>query len=590
MDAARWANVVQLSHDYGAGRVALRGRPLDAYVEVAARCNLRCRMCPIIVDPRYQPGSGQPGLMADEVFDNLEPIFPSLKRAYLFGLGEPMLHPRIVDWTRRAAGAGVEVWITTNATLIDQAKADALAQAGLSRVSVSIDGGTAATYERIRQRGKWEDVTRGLAALGEAKRRFGNPRIFLNVVAMTSNLAELPELLELCARNNGDGVFVESLYAYEHPVIEEFVAGEHLGHLGRERVEEIFAEAHHIADRLGIELLTRIEEQSLSGRFVTTQPTAGPTPGAAAAIAAGNEVVGAPVAAATPQPVSLPDQLRMPWLCSEPWATLNINSAGEVRPCCFNDTVLGTLGPQTMEEIWNGAGYGGLRSDMTAGAVPTTCTSCVQQGRVKRNSYLRPATPATVPARRPLDVVFATPVGGEVVGDLVVLGQARRRPSIANWKPLQLDELPAIHLEGRRIAGLRDYCAVDGNWFAGVVPLGYVHDGAYELSFHDTDGCELPRAGRPQVQVGHREPGVWVATEQVAIPVWINQPERRVAVRSGDRRLPVRHWFCGAHHDHWLGVALVDVRKLPPGRHPLEIVFRSNPAFGCAVDRLPTPR
>src|SRR6188768_3444134 len=96
------------------------GRPREAWIEVAARCNLRCVMCPISYDPRYQGGSG-PEFLTPDRFAALEPIFPTLQRAHLFGLGEPLLSPHLFDYARRLTAAGVEVWTTTNATLIGPA-------------------------------------------------------------------------------------------------------------------------------------------------------------------------------------------------------------------------------------------------------------------------------------------------------------------------------------------------------------------------------------------------------------------------------------------------------------------------------------
>jgi MoaA/NifB/PqqE/SkfB family radical SAM enzyme len=630
MNIDRWTNVLQLDHDYGSSRSRLTGRPLEAYVEVAARCNLRCRMCPIIVDPRYQPGSGTPGLLSDEVFEQLVPIFPSLQRAYLFGLGEPLLHPRLVDYVRRAADAGVEVWVTTNATLLDQDKADALARAGLARVSVSIDGGTAATYERIRQRGRWDDVVRGLAALGEAKRRFGRPAIYLNVVAMQSNLQELPQLLELCARHGGDGVFVESLYAYEHPVIEEFVAGEHLGHLGRERVDAIFADAHRRAEELGIELLTRVEEQELSGRLIatpltqtaaattgsnaggaseglvtigTTRATAGALAfgtGAATATAASpaTAVAYPPLTAASAAdparaPNPLPSEIRMPWLCSEPWATINVNSAGEVRPCCFNDTVLGTLGPQTFDEIWNGAGYGGLRDDMAAGRVPGTCAACVRQKRVKRNTYLQPprllrrALPGPPPL---LDIELVAPAAGELLANLVIFGRAHHRNTLDAWRDLMPAQLPDLYLDDNRVAALQGYAAIAGNWFAAALPLDFISAGAHELSLRDGEGRELPSPGRRRLQVAARRDGGVTAVRILALPLTLQRPEWRAGMWIDGRRHRLRHWFCGRHGDGHLCVAVADVSDLQPGRHELELRFDDNPPYTCALEQLPPPR
>jgi MoaA/NifB/PqqE/SkfB family radical SAM enzyme len=627
MDAPRWGNVLQLDREYGAAKVELTGRPLEAYVEVAARCNLRCRMCPIIVDPRYQPGSGYPGLMADYVFESLVPIFPTLKRAYLFGLGEPTLHPRLVEWVHRAAAAGVEVWVTTNATLIDQAKADALAQAGLARVSVSIDGGTAETYERIRRRGHWQDVVRGIAALGEAKRRFGNPRIYFNVVAMASNLQELPQILELCARHNGDGVFLESLYAYEHPVIEEFVAGEHLGHLGRERVDEIVAAGHRYATELGIELSTRIEEQETSGRFAGKRPVE-PTTGAATAIAGGAgealvEIGGnggarsgatavtlappemasmpASLTVAPPStPVSLPSQLRMPWLCSEPWATVNVNSAGEVRACCFNNQVLGVLGHQSMVDIWNGAGYGGLRGDMVDNRAPVTCTACVQQKRVKRNPYLGSlGTPPRVAEASPMDAELLLPAAGELVGHpLVVLGRVTRRAGGGDPRKVTTAELPEAWLDGTRIAELADFATVRGDRFVAALPMEFVLEGAHSFFLCDAEGRKLASAGPVPLHSGAAAgERVYRAVERLAVPLFLQRHEPEPALEIDGVAHPIEEWFGQAHYDVWVFVAVVDVTGLPPGRHTGRLQFRRHllkrgrqPDYTFEVDRVAAPR
>ena len=256
----------------GPGRPCCQAGPLEAYVEVAARCNLRCLMCPITVDPRYQPGGGRPGLFAPELFDRLEPFFPTLQRVYLIGLGEPTLHPGLPEFTRRLAEVGVEVWVTTNATLLDDEQAEALALAGLSHVSVSIDGGTRETYERIRVRGKFEHVVRGLKALGRARARHGNPEIWLNVVATASNLPELVQLVELCAEAGGDGVFIEGLYPFSDPAIEEFCRNESLDHLGEERVRELFAAGERRADELGIRWMTRLDEQVMNAPKRSAEP------------------------------------------------------------------------------------------------------------------------------------------------------------------------------------------------------------------------------------------------------------------------------------------------------------------------------
>jgi uncharacterized Fe-S cluster-containing radical SAM superfamily protein len=261
LDAARWSNIAALDRDYAAGRERLAAGPLEAYIEVSARCNLRCRMCPITVDPRYDPHSGGPPLLTRELFDRLEPLIPTLQRAYLIGLGEPFLNRDLMAYAARLAGAGVEVWITTNATLVREEHAEALVRAGVARVTVSIDGATAATYERIRVRARFDHLLRGLRALGAARRRHGRPLLYLNTIAMAGNLHELPRLVELCAEVGGDGVHLEALYDW--PMLEDFSRQENLGQLPRERIEDLLAQSRRRAASLGVEFTSRLDELAL---------------------------------------------------------------------------------------------------------------------------------------------------------------------------------------------------------------------------------------------------------------------------------------------------------------------------------------
>ncbi|HEX3530265.1 MAG TPA: radical SAM protein [Thermoanaerobaculia bacterium] len=573
MDANRWSNVLRLEQGYAAGLARVAARPLEAYVEVAARCNLRCEMCPIIVDPRYQPASGRPGLLAMEVFDRLEPVFSTLTRVYLFGLGEPVLHPDLVPMTERLTAAGVEVWITTNATLIDDELADSLSRAGLHRITVSIDGATPETYERIRKRGKFADVVRGLRALGAARRRHGKPLLYLSLVGMASNLAEIPDLVDLCAEVGGDGVFLEGLYPYPHPVIEEFFHREHLGHLGRERVVELVEAARLRAAFLGVDFITRMEELASFGpegeaispdMQAESQPPLVPADAEADAPAHGH-----------------PEELRLPWACSEPWMTINVNASGEVRPCCFNDDILGNLHEQTMEEIWNGPGFTGLRGEQAAGVVSSGCEVCVRNGRVKQSPWLIPREPVPVVSDG-TPLVLETPADGELVsGPLVLIG----RRANGRRGPLERDELPEVWLDHHRIAWASDYALIDGDAFAAIIPIDYVSAGSHRLMLRQAGGGESSAFAHRQIQTGSLDGGL-ATVSRLAVTVDLKTPEPRPVLRLDGRTHPLERWLCGPYGRGFLGVALLDVHALSPGGHDLDLFFTQHPRYHERVVRL----
>jgi MoaA/NifB/PqqE/SkfB family radical SAM enzyme len=500
LDAARWSNIVALDGAYAAGKGRLAATPLEAYVEVSARCNLRCRMCAITVDPRYDPHSGNPPLLTSQLFDRLEPLIPTLQRVYLQGLGEPFLNRELTGFAERLAAAGVEVWITTNATLVREPQAEALALAGVTRITVSIDAATAATYERIRVRGNFEHTLRGIRALGAARRRHGRPKLFLSLIAMASNLAELPRVVELCAEVGGDGVFVESLYGF--PGLEEFTRQEVLHQLEPGRIEELLEAARSRAASLGIELVSRLDELALFSASVGgPAPPATARQGAAAhagpdglegqdareepdarerqdarevqeAPNAGDEAKPAPAAGAAGAPLALP------WACSEPWATINVNASGDVRTCCFNNQVFGNLARQPFDEIWNGEAYQEMRADHIAGRVPASCSTCVRHGRVKRSGFLAPRRPQEGAAHQPAGRArLLAPADGELIaGPLVVVGQLPPR------LPQPTPELPELCINGVLLVRLRDFAVIDGDRFAAAIAIPWVTTGAYVLS------------------------------------------------------------------------------------------------------------
>ncbi len=586
MDLSRCSSLVALDAAYRRGASRLPAGPLEVYVEVAARCNLRCQMCPITVDPRYQEGSGGPGLLAGELFARLEALDPAPPRVYLQGLGEPTLHPHLVAYTERLAAAGSEVWITTNATLIDEELADALARAGLARVTVSIDGATATTYERIRRRGRFADVVRGLRALGAARRRHGRPILFLSLVGMASNLHELDALVDLCAEVGGDGVSVEALYVWQHPDIEGFAEREHLGNLDPARVAALMGAARRRAVGLGLAWWSRLDEVGATA-LVPPVPAARPAAGPPAGRDTGAPVHG-PARAETPAPAA-----RLPWACSEPWSTMVVNAAGEVRTCCFNDTVLGNVTETPLAAIWNGAAYGELRRQHAAGEVPAGCDHCVRSGRVKRSAVL--SWQATVPgAEAPpaTDAWLAAPHDGELVGDTVVVigtlphAAADGRPGRSVWSLARRPSrqparpLPEVWIDDTLVACLDDCAIVERRTYAAVVPIAFVSPGAHELTLRAPAALGGGVLALRHLQVARPElpDDTVAAVHRLALPCVLARREGapRVLIDGAPRRPAA--WLCRPYGEAFLGVALLDLDALAPGGHQLELRLRHDPA------------
>ena len=133
------------------------GRPLhDLRISVTDRCNFRCNYCmPKEVfdkDYQYLPHSS---LLSFEEITRLARLFVAhgVRKIRLTG-GEPLLRKNIETLIEQLAqlqtpdGQPLELTLTTNATLLAR-KAQALKDAGLNRVTVSLDGLDDAVFRRM---------------------------------------------------------------------------------------------------------------------------------------------------------------------------------------------------------------------------------------------------------------------------------------------------------------------------------------------------------------------------------------------------------------------------------------------------------
>jgi MoaA/NifB/PqqE/SkfB family radical SAM enzyme len=123
-------------------------------VEVTNRCNAHCVMCPREKTPAQ-------GLMDEAVFRQTVARAVEYGRVESFvigGLGEPLVHPAIVNFVRIAAQAGLRPSIITNAALLTKEKSQALIEAGLNNLNVSIGGLTPETYESVQRGLRWRQT------------------------------------------------------------------------------------------------------------------------------------------------------------------------------------------------------------------------------------------------------------------------------------------------------------------------------------------------------------------------------------------------------------------------------------------------
>ena len=167
-------SAAQTSHD--GLRDAHGRRILDLRVSVTDRCNYRCVYC------RSGQGSEAVSELPLEAYLRMVRIFVSLgiEKIRITG-GEPLLRLGLADFVgevaalRTTAGKPLDIALTTNGHLLAR-HAASLRQAGLSRVTISMDAMEPGAFARItRVPGSFDRVLEGLRAAQDAG--FPSPKV-----------------------------------------------------------------------------------------------------------------------------------------------------------------------------------------------------------------------------------------------------------------------------------------------------------------------------------------------------------------------------------------------------------------------------
>jgi cyclic pyranopterin phosphate synthase len=215
-------------------------RPLrDLRISVTDRCNLRCTYCmPREVfghDYVFLPRSE---LLSFEEIDRVAKLFVELgvRKIRLSG-GEPLMRhgvERLVEILARIAtpeGKPIEIAMTTNGVLLAK-KAQALKDAGLTRLTVSLDALDETTFQRM------SDTSTSVAAVLDgiaAAQAAGLEPVKVNTVVKRG--VNEDEILPLVAHFRGSGVIVR------------FIEYMDVGSSNGWRIDDVFT-AREILDRV----------------------------------------------------------------------------------------------------------------------------------------------------------------------------------------------------------------------------------------------------------------------------------------------------------------------------------------------------
>ncbi|MFQ5892980.1 MAG: radical SAM protein [Nitrospinota bacterium] len=128
--------------------------------ETTVGCNLECIHCRRLEVSREL---AKADLTTEESFAFLDSLAAFARPILVLSGGEPLFRPDIYAIARYATTRGLTVAMATNGTLVDAEVAGKIKASGVQRVSISLDGATAAVHDTFRRiPGSFAAAVRGL--------------------------------------------------------------------------------------------------------------------------------------------------------------------------------------------------------------------------------------------------------------------------------------------------------------------------------------------------------------------------------------------------------------------------------------------
>jgi MoaA/NifB/PqqE/SkfB family radical SAM enzyme len=321
------------------------GGPKRLLLEPTTACNHRCIMC-----AAHSPRTPRPVAVRTMPFARIEHLIRDVaqmggEEVWLAGRGEPLVHPQAVEIIRLSSSLGLRSQVTSNGGRLSEEMAEGLCEAGLSRLSVSIDSGNPATYAQVHQ-GPPEDRQRILALLRQVSRRKGpRPEVRVSMVLSKLNRAEISQFVSDAM---GAGVSVATIAGLRGVPFE-------VSDLAL--TEEDWAAVRR--DLTAVAEMARLAGLTIVTDYVPAEKTA---------------------------PVARPPYADM--ACFVGHVFTAVDADGDVHGCCSCANYLGSLTDAGFAEVWHSRRYRRFRQACRempiTGLMPAQC-NCRECGNIVDN-------------------------------------------------------------------------------------------------------------------------------------------------------------------------------------------------------------
>ena len=307
------------------------------------KCNLKCRMCGFS-DPRVASLASYD--LPRELFDSIaRQLFPRTAYLALSLMTEPFMTRDFPDRLHLVRDLGVPFSdIITNGTLLTARAIEKMIDAQISRLTVSIDGGTKELYESIRVGAKFENVVRNIG-LFRSMRGTALPRLRINHVLCDANIDAFDDFLALVEELGAEMIEVRTLSD-----MGQLELRPHADPRFWSKVPEACAKLAAFCARTGIE----------DSGYLRDRPTR----------------------------IDIPDEVGRALTCRRPWDTIAVHANGDAHVCmAWDREPLGNFVRQTFEEIWSGAAMQTIRAEFEEQSPGIDCLHCTIRSETPEDDF-----------------------------------------------------------------------------------------------------------------------------------------------------------------------------------------------------------
>jgi radical SAM protein with 4Fe4S-binding SPASM domain len=275
---------------------------------------------------------------------------PGLEKAFLHGIGEPLLNHELFEIIRHLKGRDVYVLFNSNGILLSSRRQQGLVRVGLDELRISLDASSAPGYQKMRDSDKFEKVVDNIRSfiLLQKQQRVNRPKMSLWFLGTRENIRELPGFVKLAAEIGIGEVYLQRLVYFQDDTGYGVARDTQTLQGSTTEWSERIQESQDMAARLGIQF--RASGLSKPVESLRKETAAG-----------------------------------LPWSkCYRPSTLMYITANGNVLPCCISpfstvdyaSIILGNVFKESLMKIWLGHRYKNFRRQRRTETPPKCCLGC----------------------------------------------------------------------------------------------------------------------------------------------------------------------------------------------------------------------